>query len=269
MESFKPGYPAYENSSRADPINKPSIPSLPISWSNAERLLEELGVGDQRILNGRSSSRKIKLVNHVDDKVMPIWNTMAVIPGHIRDEVVLIGNHRDAWVLGGADPSSGTASLHEIVRAFGTLIRSGWKPVRTILFASWDAEEYGLVGSTEWGEDFEDFIREHVVAYLNTDVSSAGSRYVVSASPSLAHVIAQTAQDLPHPTKNGKTLWDALGDHGPFDGDMDADFKAEYIAKEAKRLASQTGVTPLGSGSDYTVFLQRIGVCHRFQASAR
>lgn len=233
---------------------------MPISWSNAERLLEELGEGKQRVLNGRSSTRKIKLVNHVDDKVMPIWNTMAVIPGHIKDEVVVIGNHRDAWVLGAADPSSGTVSLYEIVRGFGTLLRGGWKPLRTILFASWDAEEYGLVGSTEWGEDFEDWIKDHVVAYLNTDVSSAGSRFDVSASPSLAHLIAKTASDLPHPTKDGKTLWDALEDQGPFDGEMDADFKAEYVAGEMKRLASQTGVSPLGSGSDYTVFLQRIGV---------
>ena len=92
---------------------------------------------------------------------------MAVIPGHIKDEVVIVGNHRDAWVLGGADPISGTVSLHEIIRGFGALLRSGWRPMRTILFASWDAEEYGLVGSTEWGEDFSDWINENVVAYFN------------------------------------------------------------------------------------------------------
>lgn len=257
---IQPGYPAYENSTRSEAISQPSIPSLPISWSNAQRLLEELGEGEQRALTGHSSTRKVKLVNHVDDKVMPIWNTMAVIPGHIKDEVVIIGNHRDAWVLGAADPTSGTVSLVEIVRAFGTLLRSGWKPLRTILFANWDAEEYGLVGSTEWGEDFEEWIKEHVVAYLNIDVSSAGSRYDVSASPSLAHVIGETAQDLPHPTEEGKTLWDARNDHGPFDGEMDAEFKADFVREESRRLSYQTNVTPLGSGSDFTVFLQRIGV---------
>lgn len=79
---------------------------------------------------------------------------MAVIPGHIKDEVIIVGNHRDAWVMGGGDPSSGTASQYEMVRGLGKLLSSGWKPMRTIVLASWDAEEYGLIGSTEWTEDF-------------------------------------------------------------------------------------------------------------------
>ena len=69
--------------------------------------------------------------------------------------------------MGGADPSSGTASIHEVIRGLGHLLRRGWTPLRTIVIASWDAEEYGLIGSTEWGEDFADWIDEHVVAYLN------------------------------------------------------------------------------------------------------
>lgn len=72
-----------------------------------------------------------------------------------------------AWVMGAVDPSSGTASLHEVIRGLGHLSRLGWRPLRTIIIASWDAEEYGLIGSTEWGEDFADWIDEHVVAYLN------------------------------------------------------------------------------------------------------
>lgn len=92
---------------------------------------------------------------------------MAVIPGHIPDEIVVLGNHRDAWVLGAADPSSGSASLHEVIRALGELHKKGWKPLRTILIASWDAEEYGLIGSTEYGEDFADWIGNNVVAYVN------------------------------------------------------------------------------------------------------
>lgn len=199
-------------------------------------------------------------MNHVDEKVTPIWNTMAVIPGHIRDEVVLVGNHRDAWVLGAADPTSGTVSLHEIIRGLGTLLRAGWRPLRTILIASWDAEEYGLVGSTEWGEDFADWIKDHVVAYLNTDVSSAGSQLNVAGSPSLAPLIVKTAKDLPHPTKKDKTLWDALTDQGPFEGPLDSAFEARYEVDRKAKRAAKTGVSPLGSGSDFTVFLQRIGV---------
>lgn len=84
---------------------------------------------------------------------------MAVIPGHITDEVVVIGNHRDAWVLGAGDPNSGTAAHNEMVRGFGKLLSKGWKPLRTIVLASWDAEEYGLIGSTEWTEDFGDWLK--------------------------------------------------------------------------------------------------------------
>ena len=92
---------------------------------------------------------------------------MALIPGHIGTEVVILGNHRDAWVMGAADPSSGTTTVHEVIRGLGTLYKKGWKPLRTILLASWDAEEYGLIGSTEWGEDFSEWIKGHVVAYVN------------------------------------------------------------------------------------------------------
>ena len=97
---------------------------------------------------------------------------MAIIPGRISDEVVILGNHNDAWTFGSGDPNSGTASVHEIVKAFGTLLETGWKPLRTIVVASWDAEEYGLIGSTEFGEDFGEWIKENAVAYLNVDVST-------------------------------------------------------------------------------------------------
>lgn len=91
---------------------------------------------------------------------------MAVIPGHITDEVVVIGNHRDAWVLGAGDPNSGTAAHNEMVRGFGKLLSKGWKPLRTIVLASWDAEEYGLIGSTEWTEDFGDWLKVNSQFYL-------------------------------------------------------------------------------------------------------
>jgi len=99
--------------------------------------------------------------------VIPIWNTLGVIPRDITNEVVVVGNRRDAWFMGATDPSSGTASVHEVVRGLDHLLRKGWRRLRTILIASWDAEEYGLIGGTEWGEDFVDWIDEHVVSYLN------------------------------------------------------------------------------------------------------
>lgn len=255
-----PGYPAYENATRTEGENIPKIPSLPISWANAQRLLAEISDDhDARSLTGKPSQRIVRLVNHVDDKVMPIWNTMAVIPGHLQNETVLIGCHRDAWVMGAADPTSGTVSLHEVIKGFGTLLRSGWKPVRNIVIASWDAEEYGLVGSTEFAEDFADWISENVVSYINLDVSVAGSQWSPAASPSLAHLIHKTALDIPHPTDPGRTLWDARTDVGPYSGDADAE--ALKIYEERLRGQSlSTGIYPLGSGSDYTAFLQRLGI---------
>ncbi|KAI0068619.1 Zn-dependent exopeptidase [Artomyces pyxidatus] len=244
-----PGYPAYENSTRTNGTNIPSIPSLPISWANAKVLLKELG----------GKNRVVKLVNHVDTKVTPIWNPMGVIPGHIKDEVVVIGNHRDAWVLGATDPTSGTVSVHEVVRGFGALLREGWKPLRTIVIASWDAEEYGLIGSTEWGEDFADWIQKHVVAYLNLDSSVSGSRFGAQASPSLAHFIRETAEELPHPTDPLRTLWDARKDTGVLFGEHQ-DAEALALDIEAEKAADVVGVSPLGSGSDFTVFLQRLGI---------
>ncbi|KZT06419.1 Zn-dependent exopeptidase [Laetiporus sulphureus 93-53] len=252
-----PGRPAYKDVERDEGTNIPKIPSLPIGWGNAQRLLEELGGTDEgRVINGEASKRKVKLVNRVDNKVTPIWNTMLAIPGHIRNETVLLGCHRDAWVMGGADPVSGTVSLHEVIRGFGALYKSGWRPLRNIVIASWDAEEYGLIGSTEWAEDFPEWISENVVAYLNVDVSVSGSRWGASASPSLAHLIRQSAKDVPHPTIAGKTLWDAREDAGTFEGAVDEEFLQIYKAARA----SETGVSPLGSGSDYTPFLQRLGV---------
>ncbi|KAI6035044.1 Zn-dependent exopeptidase [Pisolithus orientalis] len=260
-----PGFPAYPNVTRTDPSCLPSIPSIPLSWANARVLFEQElgGIEEGRKLNGRVGGHLIKLTNDVDNQVTPIWNTMAAIPGRIKDEVVILGCHRDAWVTGGADPISGTVSLLEVVRGLGALIQQGWQPLRTILLASWDAEEHGLVGSTEFGEDFAEWIQAHAVSYINVDVSVSGSRWNVAGSPSLAHLIKRSAQDVPHPTQANKTLWDARYDSGPYTGVQDAEF-AEMWTRNNKVYEnvddSTVSVSPLGSGSDYTVFLQRLGI---------
>lgn len=267
-----PGYPSYKNATRQKGTSIPSIPSLPISWNNAQLFLSKLGPAKYPSLDGKVSKDFIELVNHVDVKATPIWNTMAAIPGHINDEVVILGCHRDAWVLGAGDPVSGTVSLREIVRGYGALLRVGWKPLRTIIIASWDGEEYGLMGSTEWGEDFHPWISKHVVAYLNVDMSAFGSTWRVGGSPSLADVIKRTALDVPHPTKVGKTLWDARDDHGPFDGNKTDILGKKVVsyreiwAKLPAVPAAEFAIVPLGSGTDFTVFLQRIGVASTDQA---
>lgn len=165
----------------------PSIPSLPISYEDAIPLLASLdGKGIQLAKGGLAGvgywtgpgDDIVGLVNLMDDKITPIWNTMAVIPGHINSEVVVMGSHRDAWNFGAADPVSGATTVHEVVKGLGALLKTGWKPLRTIVVVSWDAEEYGLIGSTEFGEDFSKYLQKNVVAYLNVDVGT----YAIASS---------------------------------------------------------------------------------------
>ncbi|KAG8732854.1 hypothetical protein FRC12_019113 [Ceratobasidium sp. 428] len=147
--------------------------------------------------------------------------------------------------------------MHEILRGLGVLLKKGWRPLRTIMFASWDAEEYGLIGSTEWGEDFPDFIQKHVVAYMNVDSSAAGERYQVRGSPTLANLLREAAQDLPHPADQGRTLWDARLDSGHL-----FPKKTHPHGRAPQNILpdDDSKVNMLGSGSDYTVFLQRLGI---------
>jgi len=155
------------------------------------------------------------------------------------DEWVVLGNHRDAWVYGGVDPSSGSATLMETARAFGELKRSGWKPKRTLIFASWDAEEFTLTGSTEWGELEADRLKAGALAYLNVDSSSSGNSFTAAAVPALAGFLRDVARDVPDP--RGGSIYDAW-------------------SRQTKTLKEPTVTTRLGSGSDYTVFLNFLGV---------
>ena len=159
-----PGYVSKEDSPRTDrSIITPQIPSLPISWAEAQPLLQALnGIGPSSAeinrtgwvgaipgvgYNAGGSGASLAMSNVMDDKYGSIWNAVGIINGTNEDEVVIVGNHRDAWIIGGAaDPNSGSAVLIELAKAFGELGKTGWKPARTIVLCSWDAEEYGLVG---------------------------------------------------------------------------------------------------------------------------
>ena len=129
-----------------------------------------------------------------DDAVRPIWTVTAAIRGREQpDDLVIVGNHRDAWIYGGVDPSSGSAALMELARTLGELKRTGWQPRRTIVFASWDAEEFTLTSSTEWGEQHEETLRSHAVAYLNVDSAASGPNFTVTAVPALNRVLGEAA----------------------------------------------------------------------------
>lgn len=177
----------------------------------------------------------IHLYNDPEYVTTPIWNVIGVIRGAIPDEVVVLGNHRDAWIAGGAgDPNSGSAALNEVVRSFGKALESGWKPLRTIVFASWDGEEYGLLGSTEWVEDKLPWLSKANVAYLNVDVAASGTEFAPRANPllnNLIHEVTGLVQS-PNQTVKGQTVRDL------WDGE----------------------IATMGSGSDFTAFEDFAGI---------
>ncbi len=140
----------------------------------------------------------LNLMNEQYYTTTPLWNVIGIINGSIPNEVVILGNHRDAWIAGGAgDPNSGSAALNEVVRSFGEALKHGWKPLRTIVFASWDGEEYGLIGSTEWVEEYLPWLSDAAVAYLNVDVGTVGDHFIAAASPILNQALYDITSMVP------------------------------------------------------------------------
>src|SRR3990170_4646034 len=167
------------------------------------------------------------------------------------DEFVLLSNHHDAWVYGAVDPASGTATMLELARVLGELAREGYRPRRTILFGNWDAEEYTLTGSTEWGEQFADELRRDAIACLNVDASTSGADFSVSASPLLRRLILEATQAVADP-QTGQPVYDRWAKSA-----SGANVRS-YVSGAAG--ASGPLIERLGSGSDYTVFFNHLGI---------
>src|SRR2546429_7535829 len=159
-----------------------------------------------------------------------------------------MGNHRDAWVFGAVDPNSGTATMLETARAFGQLLKSGWQPRRTIILCSWDGEEYGLIGSTEWAEENAAELQQKGVAYLNVDVAVNGPNYNASSVPSLWKLIRAATRDVKDP-KTGKSVYQQWQDRA-----------REQRSETDPNYNAEANIGALGSGSDFTPFLQHLGV---------
>jgi N-acetylated-alpha-linked acidic dipeptidase len=241
---------------RVDPHGStPSIPSLPISYADALPLLKALNdygpnasaFGDHWQGGGlKYKGVKYNIGPSPDDVVLnlyneqeytttPLWNVIGIVNGTIADEVIILGNHRDAWIAGGAvDPNSGSAAMNELIRSFGLALEAGWKPLRTIVFCSWDGEEYGLIGSTEWVEEYLPWIQKATVAYLNVDIATGGPHFKSSASPLLNKAIYEATSLVPSPnqTVKGQTIRDLWSGH----------------------------IGTMGSGSDFTAFQDYAGV---------
>lgn len=251
--------------------NQPSIPTNPLSYKDAAPILKALG-GDEspREWQGalpftyhlgasakNTAAAKVTVHMHLEQDIALriIWDVIGMIPGTSptqKDDWVVAGNHRDAWVYGAVDPNSGTAAMLETVHGLGELLKQGWHPQRTIVIGSWDAEEEGLIGSTEWAEQHETILA-HAVAYFNTDVGVSGPDFTAAAVPSLKPFVREVTQQVPSP--KGGTVYDQ--------------WKADQAATAANTnrrrqrpagVDSEVRIGTLGSGSDYTPFIQHLGV---------
>jgi N-acetylated-alpha-linked acidic dipeptidase len=251
-----PGIPSKPGAPRVDPYKSiPSIPSLPISYRDALPLLKSLnghgpnastfnkywqggGLTNEGVsynIGPSPDSLVLNLMNDQEYVTTPIWNVIGTINGSIPDEAIILGNHRDAWIAGGAgDPNSGSAAFNEVIRSFGLAMKAGWKPLRTLVFASWDGEEYGLLGSTEWVEEYLPWLSASSVAYLNVDIGAVGPQFDVSASPLLKKAIFDAIGMVPSPnqTAKGQTVLDTW----------------------------DKNVHTMGSGSDFTAFQDFAGI---------
>jgi N-acetylated-alpha-linked acidic dipeptidase len=252
--------------------NQPSIPSNPISYKDAAPILKCLG-GAESPRNwqgalpftyhlGGDQAHKVTVHMHLeqDTALRTIWDVVGIIPGTDpaqKDNWVVAGNHRDAWVYGAVDPNSGTAAMLETVHGIGDLLKRGWKPKRTIVFGSWDAEEEGLMGSTEWAEQHAKELG-HAVAYFNTDVGVAGPDFGAAAVPSLKQFVREVTKEVPSP--NGGTVydqWKKTQETNERTGDAST---RGGPSRFNARVENDVRVRDLGSGSDYTPFIQHLGV---------
>jgi N-acetylated-alpha-linked acidic dipeptidase len=240
--------------------DQPRIVSIPLSYHDASPILQAMkGPGAPQGWQGALSFHyhlggqggvKVHLFSQQDYQRRIIWDVIGRIKGsEYPDEWVVAGNHRDAWVYGAVDPSSGTAAMLESVHGIGALLRQGWRPKRTIVFCSWDAEEQGLIGSTEW---VEQHVRplERAVAYFNVDVAVAGPDFSASAVPSLKQFLREVTRSVPSP--QGGTVYQQWRIKHPSN--------EEHPSSNAAEPGEEVHVGDLGSGSDFTPFLQHLGL---------
>ena len=213
-------------------------PVAPESWRGALPITYHIGPG----------ASTAHLAVRFDWQSRPLYNVIATVRGaRFPDQWVIYGNHHDAWVNGAEDPISGQAALGETARAVAMLLKTGWRPARTLVFAAWDGEEWGLLGSTEWAEAHADELRAKAVVYYNSDTNGAGW-IDASGSHSLEEFIIEVARDVADPKTGQSVLATAL-----------AHARSERSPKDT---TSDTLVTldALGSGSDYTAFLDHVGL---------
>ena len=265
-----PSLPASQRISPDQSAQMPKIPVTPISYQDAWPILQHLGGPDSpREWQGSlpftyhvgPGPAKVKMHLKQDYQFRTLWDVIGRVKGSaFPDEWVVTGNHRDAWIYGAVDPNSGTAALLESIHGIGELLKSGWKPKRTLIFASWDGEEEGLIGSTEWVEQHEEELR-HSPAYFNVDVAVSGQKFGASSVPSLKQFLRDITTAVPSP--KGGTVYEAWQKASKPESAVSTQSPSETLGDRrapAAQVKIDVPVGDLGSGSDYTAFLQHLGV---------
>jgi N-acetylated-alpha-linked acidic dipeptidase len=245
---------------RKDATTLTKIPVLPVSYGDAEPLLKALDgatVPDAwrgalpitYHFGGKTPTVHMKLAFNWDIKT--INDVIAKMPGSERpDEWIIRGNHHDGWVNGANDPLSGQVAMMAEAKAMAELAKTGWKPKRTIVYCAWDAEEEGLMGSTEWAETHADELAQKAAVYINTDSNGRGF-LGVGGSHTLEKFINEVGKDIPDPQVK-MSVWERWRANDLVNG-----------SPQAKKDAKDRGdlrISALGSGSDYTPFLQHLGI---------
>jgi N-acetylated-alpha-linked acidic dipeptidase len=261
--------PGAKRLTRAEAKTLLKIPTLPISYRDATWIIAALDgplvTGKERGALGLAyhwggtDAVKVHLAVKSDWSLKPIYDVIAMLPGTTYpDQWIVRGNHHDGWVFGAADPLTGQVALMSEAKALGALYRSGWRPARTIVYASWDGEEPALLGSTEWAETHADELKRKAVLYINTDNNGRGFLRA-SGSHDLQHFLAQAANDVADPrtgvpaAQRGRARILAAAYTGGAD-----DVTPDLV--DAAKAGGDLPIGPLGSGSDYTVFLQHLGI---------
>jgi N-acetylated-alpha-linked acidic dipeptidase len=254
------------------------IPSLPLAWRDAEVLLAHLKGHGQRVpqewvggaptvgewWTGDLSSPIVRLKNEQDeDEKQSIWNVYGRISGTEQSsKSIIIGNHRDAWTLGATDPGSGTAVFLELARIFGDLLKRGWRPLRTIEFMSWDAEEYNLAGSTEFVEKNTDNLRDDAMAYINLDMAVTGGEFHAAGSPVFRKLLLSVLNRVSDPNLNTtiRNLFDQR--HGDIETlGYDSDYVAfqDIAGTSSLDLAFTSDGSPAFSAYDNFEWMENVG----------
>lgn len=243
------------------------IPAIPMSYGDAQKILAHLGgpvaTGSERgalpftYHYGGDGKTQVHLAVKSDWQLRPVHDVIAMLKGSkYPDEWIVRGNHHDGWVFGASDPLSGDVAMLSEAKALGQLVKSGWRPQRTIVYASWDGEEPGLLGSTEWGEEHAEELQKKAVLYINTDGNGRGF-LGAQGSHNWQHLVNSVAADVIDPETGATVAARAAAEIKADDADGGHATPTELAAAES---GADLPMGPLGSGSDYTVFIQHLAI---------